>query len=332
MNNQLEDELISIVRKISYRVMNLHKIYSFKLINFNSSSNFEKAQITNVRNKKDIEDSKVLFGNILLRCESLIYYFNQMTTETLLPNGDHNSIKNSTPFDSNLNRTHMKVSRNYLFLFDTIINLIVSLYEYIANCCSYILIGQHARKFKWKKSILEIQKRSFSDLSFCLNQINKEFIDKLSEIRADIFHYNFLRLSSKLSQNIMDSSVEMEFKVDEKIQKFLIDSQLITENSSKVEILNATKIIISKGLENVISILEELKRSVLFMNKDNLKKPSNIGDLFVNAGFKNFYELQQALLYHWGYFWDDIQQFENLDYYQRAMNKMMMPFKFYPEN
>ena len=84
MNNKLDDGLISLVRKISYRIMNLHKIYSFKLINFDSDYNIEKAQIRHFSNKKDIEDSKVLFGNILLRCESLIYYYKQISTDNAI--------------------------------------------------------------------------------------------------------------------------------------------------------------------------------------------------------------------------------------------------------
>ena len=55
------DELISLLRKISNRMMNLHKIYSFNLI-LDSNTNLGKVQITNVHKKEDIENSKMLFG------------------------------------------------------------------------------------------------------------------------------------------------------------------------------------------------------------------------------------------------------------------------------
>ncbi|MBS3999417.1 MAG: hypothetical protein KGZ71_02925 [Desulfobulbaceae bacterium] len=333
------DKLILEIRKISYRLINMHKIYSFKLINLDSNYPIDKSFITNVRKRKDIEDSKSLFGNILLRCESLIYYFIKMNDETLLPDGDHNTIKNAIPFDSKLKRIHLQISRNYLFFFDTIINQIISLYEYIANCCSYILIGQHARQFKWEKSINAIRNKKYTELSNLLQLINKIYIDKLSEIRADIFHYNFLGLSSSFSQSIMNGDVEMHFKVDDKIHKYLLNANLVPSDSQKIEIRIASFLIIEKGLELVVEILEELKKSIYTLNLSDLKatkqtdlKATNTGEMFTTAGFNTLLDLQESLLYHWGYFWDDTEKYDKLDYINRSMNKMFMPFRLYPEN
>ncbi len=325
------DELINNIRKISYRMMNLHKIYSFKLINLEPSLRIDNSLLSDVRKLKDVEDSKILFANIILRCESIVYFFIIMETETILENGEHNQIKNSIPFDNKLNRIFIEVSRIYLFLFDSIINQIISLFDYIANSCSYILIGQQARKYKWKKSLQEIKKKEFSDLALCLNKINNEFIDSLQEIRADIFHYNFINLSSKLSQNLKNGSVKMEFKIDKKIQNFLIKSKLIPENSENIETLDATFLITKISFENVIKILEELKKSIYKINLEKFKQPKPISNMFINAGFKTLSDLQKALFYHLGFFWDDTVQFEKLDYMNREKNKMFMPFIFYPE-
>jgi len=323
------DELISLLRKISNRMMNLHKIYSFNLI-LDSNTNLGKVQITNVHKKEDIENSKMLFGNILLRCESIVYFFIKMKNETILENGEHNKFKNSKLINNKIDRIHMKFARIYMFLFDNIINQIISLFDYVAYLYTYILIGQHAKKRKWNNS-LKKNEIKFKDFSSYLNKINNEFINNLADIRADIFHSKFLGMSTNFTKNFMDNTVEMEFKIDKKFQKFLIKSKLVPENSDNIEILDATFLITKRGFEYVINILEKLKITIYKINLEKNKQTKPISDMFVNAGFQTVSDVQKALLYHWGFFWDDTEQFEKLDYINREMNKILMPFRFYPE-
>lgn len=324
---------IELIKKISYRIMNLHKIYSFNLITFPSSSNLGNSIMTNLRKKKDIVDSRDLLGNILLRTESIMFFSQKMQSDVLLEGGEYNIIRHSQPFDYKTSRTHMIISRNYLFYFDCIINQIISLYEYIANCSCYILVGQQKRKTKWNNSLNEIKNKNYNELFHTMKRINDEFINYLSEIRADIFHYNFLKISSSYNHNFMSGLVEMKFQVDKKILTFLKRAKIIEHDCEGIEIRMAINMIMEKSFEYVIEILEDLKQSIFIYNVNCLKgvKPKTTKDIFNLSDFQNLLEFQESLLYHWAYFWDDVEQLEKLEYMQRQMGRMMLPFKFFPE-
>lgn len=312
--------------------MNLHKIYVFKLTTFDPKIRLEHSLITDLRKIQDCEASKTLFANVLLRSESVLFYYQRMIYETALSENDHNVLDSELPFDHALSRKFMTVSRHYLFYFDTIVNQIVSLYEYLANCSSYLLIGNHASNFKWKKSIAEIKSRGYDQLASTLEKINFDFMNDLYEIRAGIFHYGFLKMSSSYSHDWQTGKVEMKFSSDKKVHHLLTKASLVEKSDEPVGVREAANFIIEKSLRYVIDILEALKITLYNFNRQSLKAPKSIDRIFADSGFENMYQFTQAFVYHWGYYWDDTAQFQNLDYMNRKFNEMTMALRFFPED
>ena len=174
---------------------------------------------------------------------------------------------------------------------DDVIFHIVSLFDYIGRMIVYILQGDVNRKANWKDAVKyardpgsKANKKGYridaSLVAKCLIKHEQEFLQKLADFRADIYHREmyFPKVSSTMSsQNFSRNKIEV--KSSEELFKWMKRSIDNVGNRSSEYLLlkDALRILVEEAFRRAIDVLHSLWGDV--NQKNQQETPFQIGEV-----------------------------------------------------
>jgi hypothetical protein len=191
--------------------------------------------------------------SISLRTESLIFHYKML-------NSIHNpSTKIVTDQIFHLNIDLIPIYQKYLF--DSIIFNSLSMIDYL-SCLINLVIEKN--KDKWKRTWHSLENHIRNNPQLCktklgikIIEINKDWVSKLNEYRAELIHYQSESLSSKQSFNAYNRQLDVLVLAPQQLKKYFKELKGITEKQN-YNINSVSLWIINVCIEVTIEALNEL--------------------------------------------------------------------------
>jgi hypothetical protein len=156
------------------------------------------------------------------------------------------------------------------YLFDSIMFNSLSMLDYLA-CLINLIIEKN--KHNWKKTWPSLEnyirnnpQLSKTKLGIKIIEVNKDWISKLNEYRAELIHYQSENLGSKQSFNVYNRQLDVLVLAPKQLKKYFKELKDITEkkdyniNSVSLWIINACIEIMIEILTEVDNYIEENRK------------------------------------------------------------------------
>lgn len=318
-------ELIKKVNVIYNRLHNYHCYFNFNALIINNEYYFSK-----IKSNQSFLDSRYLVSSIMTRLESILkYYFQLYRDNAMYFQSAKNDYFNNIFTD--YNNVHSNWYKDLQFNSEVILQHLISLFDYFANLFLFTFKGSHRMKGKWK-SRNELNIAKCCELYNKCENIQRDYLDRLAGLRSQVFHEGLLGLKVSSGKSLNKISIEKNLFAGDKFKKLLIKSNFIEFNND-VSIFNAFNLLITRVLNDVIELLEQMKVDIQTDLKNNYKEKPDINrpQLLFGDNMKTVLDLVKHFWHFDPYFWNNKERFKNLEYMNRKFNENLFPLMKLPE-